>query len=400
MPWHGDKDGLCLYHSPQPKDDDTARGIWGKARDMAAQGRALFVGWQFPPDPGGRYFASVDFFGEADFRSTVFQLGADFEGATLHASVTFEGARFRRGVPKFDESVFKGPVTFRWAEFSDASHFHRTVFRSTASFERAKFCFAATFSEAVFEGNADFSHVTFQTAAYFEQTRFAGEVKLEWARIVRDADFQRATFTHKASFQNVDFEGNVRFQKALFGGEACFAGTTYKPGRDICFDKPGHGRPFRDSAQGEKAYDLAKRAAYGRRDVLNADIYYYWEWKARAAAKRGEKSLRNRIWGPVVHVLLYLSGTPYRLLVLVAATIAVLGLVFWYFGSISPAPRQVGTEAGFLECLLFSASTFVGLSYGDWQPHGNWSALACGEALLGVFLMAWFVVVLARRLLA
>ena len=393
--------GLCIYHSSQPKDEQTARRIWEKARDMATQGRASFIGWCFPPDPAGRYFAGVDFFGEADFRKAVFEQGADFEGATLHALVTFEGARFRPGcVPTFDQAVFKGPVKFRWTEFSDGSHFKGAVFKGTASFERARFCFAATFTKAIFEAESDFSHTRFETAAYFEAVRFEGRVTFEWARIARDAIFERTVFKHDAVFQNVDFEGNVRFQEALFERETTFKAATYKPGRDVCFDKPAQGKPFHDLTQGKTAYDLAKRAAYGRRDLLKADDYCHWEWRAKAAEKRGEKSWLNRSWGPVLRLLLYGSGSPYRLLCFIAVLIVACGVVYYAFDCIDHVPRLEANTPSIGNCLYFSAATFVGLSYGDWQPKGSWSVFACVEALLGAFLMAWFIVAVARRLLA
>lgn len=53
----------------------------------------------------------------------------------------------------------------------------------------------------------------------------------------------------------------------------------------------------------------------------------------------------------------------------------------------------------FFKSLYFSATTFVTLGYGDFQPIGRWAQTLAGvEALLGNFLMALLVVVIARRI--
>ena len=52
----------------------------------------------------------------------------------------------------------------------------------------------------------------------------------------------------------------------------------------------------------------------------------------------------------------------------------------------------------FVPCLYFSIVTFTTLGYGDMSPPDNYLRLvAATEALLGAFLMALFVVSLARK---
>ena len=52
---------------------------------------------------------------------------------------------------------------------------------------------------------------------------------------------------------------------------------------------------------------------------------------------------------------------------------------------------------GWWDAVYFSTVTFTTLGYGDYWPLGVARLLAGAEALLGAFLMATFVVTLARR---
>ncbi len=49
------------------------------------------------------------------------------------------------------------------------------------------------------------------------------------------------------------------------------------------------------------------------------------------------------------------------------------------------------------DSLYFSVVTFTTLGYGDLHPTESLRLLAAGEALAGAFLMAMFVVILARK---
>jgi len=58
-----------------------------------------------------------------------------------------------------------------------------------------------------------------------------------------------------------------------------------------------------------------------------------------------------------------------------------------------------GGRWGFRENLYFSVVTFTTVGYGDYVPRVGYHLLAVSEAFLGAFMMAFFVVVLSRKVI-
>jgi hypothetical protein len=95
-----------------------------------------------------------------------------------------------------------------------------------------------------------------------------------------------------------------------------------------------------------------------------------------------------------MYLLRFLYGygeRPVRVIGWAAAIILGLALVHWAFGTVA---------GGFLEALYYSAVSFTALGYG-WaaEPQG-WAGkfLGVGEALMGVFMMALFLVTFTRKM--
>ena len=80
---------------------------------------------------------------------------------------------------------------------------------------------------------------------------------------------------------------------------------------------------------------------------------------------------------------------------------AVIAACALTYGSSSAITHSVTRESlsGFGPSLYFSLVTFSTLGYGDWQPKAGSSVsyLAAAEATTGAFLMALFVVAVAKR---
>ena len=114
-------------------------------------------------------------------------------------------------------------------------------------------------------------------------------------------------------------------------------------------------------------------------------------WKG--PVPRGKE--RRRRYALALYALRFLYGygeRPERVIAWVAAVILGFALVHWLFGTV---------ERGFLEALYYSAVSFTALGYGQWaaEPQG-WAGrfLGVGEALMGVFMMALFLVTFTRKM--
>ncbi|WP_010476899.1 pentapeptide repeat-containing protein [Thermococcus zilligii] len=78
-----------------------------------------------------------------------------------------------------------------------------------------------------------------------------------------------------------------------------------------------------------------------------------------------------------------------RVLTTTVAIILVFALVF----------LAGGTAGSLMEALYFSVITFTTGSYGDIVPSGAYRLAAAAEAIIGAFMMAFFVVVISRKLI-
>ena len=130
-----------------------------------------------------------------------------------------------------------------------------------------------------------------------------------------------------------------------------------------------------------------------------AGEFHYREWEAqRKLAAKGDPALGERRRLPyalALNALRFLNGygeRPERVIGWVVAVILGFALGHWLAGTV---------ERGFLEALYYSAVSFTALGYGGWapQPQG-WAGrfLGVGESLLGVFMMALFLVTFTRKM--
>ncbi|NJE31483.1 voltage-gated potassium channel [Thermococcus sp. 18S1] len=84
--------------------------------------------------------------------------------------------------------------------------------------------------------------------------------------------------------------------------------------------------------------------------------------------------------------------SPGRVFLTTVAVILLYAFVYTLLGAVSGA-------AGFWENLYFSVVTFTTVGYGDYVPKPGYHLLAVSEAFLGAFMMAFFVVVLSRKVI-
>jgi len=114
-------------------------------------------------------------------------------------------------------------------------------------------------------------------------------------------------------------------------------------------------------------------------------------WKGNLA--RGEK--RRLPYAVTLYALRFLYGygeRPERVIGWVVAVMLGFALGHWLFGTVA---------GGFLDALYYSAVSFTALGYGGWVDQSpSWAGkfLGVGESLLGVFMMALFLVTFTRKM--
>ena len=124
-----------------------------------------------------------------------------------------------------------------------------------------------------------------------------------------------------------------------------------------------------------------------------------------AYAKKGSAAFRFVLtaesWGKwAFNKLLYYSSlygeSPLRVLMTSLVVMALYALAYWTTGGITP--DNVTYVPSLAESVYFSVVTFTTLGYGDYHPKQAFQTLAISEAFLGAFILAFFVVVVSRRL--
>ena len=101
-----------------------------------------------------------------------------------------------------------------------------------------------------------------------------------------------------------------------------------------------------------------------------------------------QKQRPKRLLGWFRHQLSFLKQLPILPLIIIIG----LALVYFIWGSFS--------SSSFLDTLYYSVVSFVALGYGSWAPlpEGWAKYMGAVEAVLGVFMMALFLVTFTRKM--
>ncbi len=143
--------------------------------------------------------------------------------------------------------------------------------------------------------------------------------------------------------------------------------------------------------EGSSVYGTLKQhhTEAGMYDI--AGEFHYREMEARRKLAWAQRR-RSHAFGLNALRLLYGYGErPERVIYSAAAIVLGLALVHWLFGTVA---------GGFLDALYYSAASFTALGYGWAREPQGWAGrfLGVGEALLGVFMMALFLVTFTRKM--
>jgi hypothetical protein len=123
-----------------------------------------------------------------------------------------------------------------------------------------------------------------------------------------------------------------------------------------------------------------------------AGEFHYREMEARRKLAWEERRLPHALSMYLLRFLYGYGERPERVVGWAAGIIFGLALVHWAFGTVSGA---------FWDGLYFSSVSFTALGYGAWAPEPQgWAGrfLGVGEAVMGVFMMALFLVTFTRKM--
>jgi uncharacterized protein YjbI with pentapeptide repeats len=343
---------------------------------------------------GGAYFAGATFFGGGNFVGSTFSGGAYFAGATFFGGAYFSGTNFTKG------------AHFARVSFSGGAYFSNAHFSNRAGFSRAAFSEEAEFMGAEFSGDAHFLNATFHKWARFEESKFLDVTDFVRAQFLGDTSFWKATFGKSVDFQMAAFTKNVSFLDTQFNGDINFEGSVFKK---------SEGENSMASGLLERSYRNVKNVLSLRGDYKTAGEFYYREMEAQQSQERGWRKLRMNLYK-------WLCGygeRPYRVILISLAVILICALIFMFNGIMifSDMGSQTGGErlidyglfslsldwtivTDFLDCLYYSAVTFVPVGHTAIMPAGYISkAVVIAEGFIGVFLILLFAIVIARKML-
>jgi uncharacterized protein YjbI with pentapeptide repeats len=312
--------------------------------------------------------------------------GADFSGADLSendlTSAHMSGADFS-GVD-VEAHDFKG-ADLQDAKFEDAS-------AEGASFQDARLT------------DADFN------GAALVGARFVG--------VQADrTEFDSADLTG-ATFAQADLFGSSFYDSRLYGCHLASARVdSREPFDDICIyeretrgedtDEATNGREPDTVTADEKAasvYRTLEAVMDSNSHTTGALRYFYLRKEALRRVHSSKGSLRQRVVDlfsryVVDHGVRFRSLIGWALVVLVATAVAYasFGLLTYRGSRVSIGSSAFSVWETMGLTLLFSAYSFTGLGFGEFQPVGIGRAISVGETAVGILIFALFIYVFTTR---
>ena len=317
---------------------------------------------------------------------------------TLSQSIVFDKCTFEENV------VFAGP----WSQpdsigvnFKENIVFNSSIFNAQTRFRNATFEGLASFDGCTFGGVITFRNASFQKDAKYRTVAFKGFVLFGDAVFGNSAKFTNSHFARGADFSNVEFRSETDFSGAYSSSRSVpTCDSVY-----FAYQKHGDDESFwrfvKQSAQEAGHYQLAGECFYKERcSRLQKKVRGPYSKQALSSSKKLIKTitavrlLPELIFGKM---LFGYGERPAR--VLIASALIILFCAFFYCAPNALSSRTGTIEPSFMQGLYFSTITFTTLGYGDLYPATDSTSriVAMTEAVSGVFMMALFVVCLAKR---
>lgn len=210
-------DEYCIFHHPKYwKKNPKKVSAELRNRVMRHSIKPLyFIGYNIPDiNFSGLnirvpvYFTYANFYGQANFKQTIFSSSVDFSLAKFFNDAVFTKVEFQMNAyfsfviihseTDFRLAVFHKLLDFRDAEFKEKANFWASRYLGDADFSSSEFHDEADFRLATFNKKAIFDHTTFNFARFYG-AKFIGSIFFRYARI-KKSDFRHATFFGKKYF--------------------------------------------------------------------------------------------------------------------------------------------------------------------------------------------------------
>lgn len=123
-----------------------------------------------------------------------------------------------------------------------------------------------------------------------------------------------------------------------------------------------------------------------------AGKFYYREKEAERKAQSWKKP-HLKLWSWILRILCGYGEKPERVIISAAAIVFGLATAYFLWGSFS--------SSSFTDTLYYSVTSFTALGYGQWapQPTGWAKGVGAAEAVLGVSMLALFLVTFTRKMI-
>ncbi|MFL0198136.1 pentapeptide repeat-containing protein [Clostridium sp. WILCCON 0269] len=320
-------------------------------------------------------------------------------------------------------------------------------FDCTTSFNKTSFFRYAYFDYATFSEEVDFGRGEFHSKAYFDEAKFLGEAYFDGAKFRREVCFYMAEFNKEADFSYAKFSGETDFSKVRFSRETSFAFATFSEKtldlggvefNSLCLTNTKNlGQIFLDWKGNnikEAIYNYAKEHKLyhhtvakqflmlkenfnriGQYDDEDAAYVEYRRCEAKSefsnenGRDKGFKRICKRIVYPFRWFVFDYIGSyataPLRIFRTLCLSILSFGVIY-FLGGIYSSKFEFGNGPiakcleRFIVAIYFSAITSFTVGYGDISPQSCFIAVvAVIESFIGVFLMSYFTVAFARKIL-
>jgi hypothetical protein len=130
---------------------------------------------------------------------------------------------------------------------------------------------------------------------------------------------------------------------------------------------------------------------HGMYDI--AGKFFYREMEARRKDQRWKSEPFKKLWSWTLKLLCGYGEKPERVAISTAVIVFGLALAYFLWGSFS--------SSSFADTLYYSVASFTALGYGQWapQPTGWAKGMGAAEAVLGVSMLALFLVTFTRKMI-
>lgn len=126
--------------------------------------------------------------------------------------------------------------------------------------------------------------------------------------------------------------------------------------------------------------------------------YFIQEWRVRGQINKLKKKYHLWVINQFIDHFSRYGESPLRVFIWSVILVLIFGLLYWCLSAIMDTSHPT-KSVSLLESLHFSIVTFTTLGYGDYYPKQSFQLIADLEAFLGMFIMAFFVVTVSRKIM-